>query len=70
MKQNRTGTMKKNKEKKEKKLTRRMRKRLVGLFVMVLLVLIALSGFMTYYNTQKGDEYAALVYQSRHTEVM
>ncbi len=61
MKQNRTGTMKKNKEKKEKKLTRRMRKRLVGLFVMVLLVLIALSGFMTYYNTQKGDEYAALV---------
>ena len=61
MKQNRTGTMKKNKEKKEKKLTRRMRKRLVGLFVMVLLVLIALSGFMTYYNTQKGDEFAALV---------
>ncbi len=61
VKNNNIRSIEKNREKKEKKLTRKMRKRLVGLYVVVLLVLIALSGFLTFYNTQKGDEYAAQV---------
>lgn len=50
-----------NSDRKEKKLTRKMKQRLVGLYIIILLVLITLSGFLTYYNTKKGDEYAAQV---------
>ena len=58
---NSMNNKRKRNENKFKRITRRMQSKLVGFFIGILLVLLVLSGFLTYYNVERGEEFAAQV---------
>ena len=57
-----SNTVKRNKRRPQKKINHQMRGKLVGLFAVVLLALVALLGRITYINATSGKKYKKQVF--------